>query len=64
MKKALQNDRYNKDVVVLMFTKAEVKELEWEEESEFCFKGDMYDVVEKTEKDNHVIIRCIPDKKE
>jgi hypothetical protein len=64
MKKLLQSQKDNKDVVQLSFTTKEVEQLEWEEESEFCYRGDMYDVIEKITHGDDVIIRCIPDKKE
>jgi hypothetical protein len=48
----------------MIFTTGELSLMEWEDEEEFCYKGEMYDVVEKTVKGNTTIIRCIPDKKE
>lgn len=40
------------------------KQLEWEGDDEFRFRGEMYDVIEKKTINGKVIIRCISDKKE
>jgi hypothetical protein len=63
MKEFLKTQRNNKDVVQIILSE-ENKQVYWEEENEFRFKGEMYDVVEKKQQGNQVIIRCIPDKKE
>lgn len=54
----------SKDVVELKLSSEESGKLYWENENEFRFKGEMYDVVEMKPQGNQVIIRCIPDKKE
>lgn len=36
----------------------------WENENEFSFKGEMYDVIEKKELNGNLVISCISDKKE
>jgi len=47
-----------------VFTSAEAQTLAWEDDKEFHFKGEMYDVIEKKEVNGNVHIRCIRDKKE
>lgn len=64
MKKFLQNRKDHKDVVQLSFSSEQAKQLYWEEENEFRYNGQMYDVIEKKTQENQIIIRCIPDKKE
>jgi len=60
----LKNQEGHKDVVQFCFDNSEAKQLVWEEEHEFRFNGEMYDVVEKEQKDGRLIIRCIADTKE
>ena len=43
---------------------AEVSALQWEEETEFSLNGTMYDVLEKKQHGNTLILRCIADTKE
>ena len=38
--------------------------LQWEDEKEFIFNGEMYDVIEKKTDGNELIILCVKDKKE
>lgn len=64
MKAFLQNQKNHRDVIQLSFKEDESKQLCWEDEHEFSFNGEMYDVIEKTTEGNHIFIRCIPDKKE
>ena len=64
MKAFLRDQENHKDVVELSFSKKEAEQLEWEEEMEFNYKGEMYDVVEKKVEGNRVTVRCIPDTKE
>ena len=47
-----------------VFSSKETRHIEWEEENEFRYKGEMYDVVEMEKKGDQVIIVCIADKKE
>ena len=42
----------------------EAKTLEWENENEFKYKDEMYDVIERHTEGNSLIINCIPDNKE
>lgn len=64
MKAFLKNAGQHKDVVQLLLNESELKQLYWENENEFRYNGEMYDVVEKKISGKEVIIRCISDKKE
>lgn len=64
MKSFLKNQENHKDVVQLTLCVEESKHLYWENENEFRYKGEMYDVIEKKAGNSTVIIRCISDKKE
>lgn len=64
MKAFLRNQENHKDVIELSFSGKESEQLEWEEEMEFNYKGEMYDVVDKQVEGNRVTVRCIPDAKE
>lgn len=64
MKAFLQNEKTHKDIVQLSFTDEELNQLEWEGDDEFCFQGEMYDVIQKKRDGNKTVILCIPDKKE
>ena len=63
MKSKLRNVP-GKDVVVFSFNIAEANKIEWEEEHEFRFNNEMYDVIEKHQDGDQLVIHCIPDKKE
>jgi len=56
--------RNSGDVVELAFDEPSFARLVWEEENEFRFKGEMYDVVEKRVVNGKILLLCIPDKKE
>jgi hypothetical protein len=64
MKDFLQKQEQHKDIVLLSLSKEESKQLSWENENEFRYKGEMFDVIKKKANGNLVLIRCIPDKKE
>lgn len=64
MMASLKNQKGHRDVIQLSFTESDVKQLVWEDEKEFRFNGEMYDVVEKEQKSGQLVIHCIPDKKE
>lgn len=64
MKAFLRSQENHKDVIELSFTHEESKKLEWEDEAEFSYKGEMYDVIEKQTKGNRILLRCIADTKE
>lgn len=53
------------ELVLLSFTRNEAGSLlRWEHDHEFCYQGEMYDVVEKTTRGDSVFYRCWWDKKE
>ena len=63
MKERLRN--YADDnVVEFSFSPDDARKINWEEEHEFRFNNEMYDVIEKHQQGHQLIIRCIPDKKE
>jgi len=64
MKRNIRVLRNSRDLVEFAFDQHAFSNLEWEEENEFCFKGEMYDVVETREVNGKFMLLCIPDKKE
>jgi hypothetical protein len=64
MKAFLQKQKDLKDVIQLSLTNEESEQLHWEDENEFRYQGEMYDVIEKKAFKDQLLIRCIPDKKE
>lgn len=64
MRTFLLNQKDHKDLIELSFTNEESKQLEWEEETEFKYEGEMYDLIEKKMKADQVVLRCIADRKE
>ena len=64
IKRNLRRSGNRRDVVTLTFTHPQAQQLEWEEDHEFRWKGEMYDVIEKRTEGNTVSITCVPDKKE
>lgn len=47
-----------KELVTLQFSEAELKQLKWEHEREFEYKGQMYDVVERKMKGDTTLFVC------
>lgn len=64
MKTFLLNQKDHEGLVVFRFTTEETQMLEWEDEHEFRYKGQMYDVVGQQKQDGNLMIRCIQDEKE
>ena len=64
MKRNIRMLRNSEELVEFSFDEPSFKQLEWEEENEFRFKGEMYDVVERKEVNGKFLLLCIPDKKE
>lgn len=64
MKAFLRSEKNHKDIVAFSFRVQAIQQLEWEDEHEFRYNDEMYDVVEKKAEGNQIIIRCIADKKE
>jgi hypothetical protein len=64
MKAVLKHQRFHKDVVQLSLIKKEAVQLEWENENELRYNGEMYDVIDRKNLEDRIIIRCIPDEAE
>ena len=64
MKRNLRQKTNRKDVVEFAFDQEEVQQIRWEDEAEFSWKGEMYDVVEKREVQGKLYVVCIADKLE
>ena len=64
MKKELLSNKHDSDMVLFEFTQDQMNELEWENSHEFRYHGNMYDVVNKSIKDDKTILSCVSDKKE
>ncbi|MGN6401043.1 MAG: hypothetical protein ACTHMD_11355 [Flavisolibacter sp.] len=63
MKEKLRNYA-DENVVEFSFNADDAKKIKWEEDHEFRFNNEMYDVIKKHQQGDQLIIRCIPDKKE
>jgi hypothetical protein len=64
MKAFLQRDKNHPDAIQICLTKEQCTQLEWEDEAEFKYKGEMYDLIEKKINGNNVLLTCIADSKE
>lgn len=64
MKAYLRQLPHHKDLIQLSFSDKEISQLQWEEESEFYWKGEMYDVVQRDFSNGQWNIKCLPDGKE
>jgi hypothetical protein len=64
MKRHMQFMRSNDEAIEIHLNKSAASQLNWTEEEEFEWHGEMYDVVEKKFDKNILVILCIPDKKE
>jgi hypothetical protein len=64
MKAFLQNHKNHPDATKISLTREQCNQLEWEDEVEFKYKGEMYDVIEKKTSGNKVLLTCIADSKE
>lgn len=60
----LKNQKHHRDVVEFCFKNKDASELNWENDHEFSFNNDMYDLVENKTDGDKIIIRCIADKHE
>lgn len=61
----LKSDRYSSHLLKLKFTRLEYyRNLNWKEENEFEYKGEMYDVARIDINGNSVFIYCIRDEME
>jgi hypothetical protein len=64
MKAYLRGLKDHPDIVTFHFDFQQAQSLNWEEEREFTYKGERYDVIEKHVEGNSLLISCVPDKKE
>lgn len=64
MRAYLKGQKEHKDVMQLSLNENEVEQTYWENDHEFRFKGQMYDVIEAKKIGGLVVVRCIPDNKE
>jgi hypothetical protein len=64
MKAFLKDQKQYKDVVQILLNEEEAKQVYWEDENEFRYNNEMYDVVEKQVQGKLIVIRCIQDEKE
>jgi len=64
MKAFLRGEKNHRDVTKISFSKSELELLHWEDEQEFHYNGEMYDVIEKQVNGDKIVILCIADKKE
>lgn len=56
-----EEDYATDELVVLAFSRRDAALLEWEHEREFVYQGQWYDVVERTERSDSLLLRCRPD---
>lgn len=52
------------ELVFLAFSRRDAMQLEWEHDTEFVFQGQWYDVVERTERTDSLLLWCRPDSAE
>ena len=62
--RAFLKTKKHPDALNICVTRDECKQLEWEDENEFRYQGQMYDVIEKKIAGAILILHCISDKKE
>ena len=62
--RAFLKTKKHPDAVDIRVTREEAKRLEWEDENEFRYQGQMYDVIEKKIIGNQLVFHCVSDKKE
>lgn len=60
----LKNAKQHKDVVEFSFSNEELKNSSWENDHEFSYHNEMYDVIEKKTVGEHLFVRCISDDRE
>src|SRR5689334_11952871 len=53
-----------RNAVELRFSLNELSKLKWENDKEFVYNGELYDVVKKKNVNGSLVIQCIKDKKE
>jgi len=58
IKKALLRSTPKDDLIEFRWSKPEAESLDWKEQDEFEYQGEMYDVVEKQERKDSLILWC------
>ena len=62
MRTIIKSDRYSTHLLKLKFSRLEyIRDLNWKEENEFEYKGEMYDVARIDRSGENVFIYCIRD---
>ena len=64
MKHYLSLHPENPSITTFEFTLSKADQLQWEDENEFKYKGEMYDVITRKVVGDKLVIQCIADKKE
>ena len=64
IKAFLRNQKDHKELKQIILSKTESHLLHWEDENEFRYRGEMYDVIEMKSTADTVIFHCIADEKE
>ncbi len=54
----------SREVTKLVFSNDQLKEISWEENTEFSYQDEMYDVIKLEKSNGKTIIWCLADKKE
>jgi len=60
----LKKQQHRKDVIEFSLKNKEASQLDWENDHEFSYNNQMYDLIEKKTDGDKLIIRCIADKHE
>lgn len=60
----LKNAKQHQDVVEFFFSNNELENASWENDHEFSYYDEMYDVIEKKTVGDRLLVRCISDDKE
>ena len=64
MKTFLRNHKDHKELTKIILSKTESNLLHWEDENEFRYRGEIYDVIEMKSTRDTMIFHCIADEKE
>lgn len=64
MQKNLPHLKDKTHITEFHLTAEEAQQLNWDNDNEFSYKGQMYDVIEKKVQDGVLLIKCISDKNE
>lgn len=64
MQKILPHIKDNAHITEFHLSAEEAQNLNWDDDNEFSYKGQMYDVIEKKIQNGALVIKCISDKNE